>query len=274
MFDIPQFIFDLLPSSHAIVIIGYNESNQTVCFHDPEMLLFGYPELGISAWMNLLNFSKAVERGWVYPVNVFINVSDPFSREIIFDKAHKRNIQRMIGNISAYNKSLIRGDTAEKFKGILGIKALEALRTNFQPGFLHRFLTMYQYRLFSIPCHFIKNLIETIFPEPLQKIANEMMGWDYILPGGQYEFIRQDKQHVSQVLWNYSDISATILREAELFDQEVENWTKLKEYYYQFINRGFFMTKLRGLLIIKEMDKILHNIIAIEQEIIDNAMGG
>ncbi len=268
--DISEKLFDLLciiPSSHAIVILGFNESNQTVCFHDPDVALFGHPEYGNYVWMNLTNFSKAVEKGFAYPIWTFRRISDPKQKEDIFLEAHQRNIQRMIGNGSAYGKGLLYSDPASKFKGVLGIKALKELKRCFQPGFQYRFLTMYQYRANGVRGHFLKRAIERLLPEALAEYYSEM-GIQYVIEGGQYHQIILDKQHVSQVLWNFSYLSPSIYREAELFDMDAENWTKLWEIYSQFIERGLIMTKIRGLLIIKDMEKILDNIIEIEKEII------
>jgi len=51
-------LLKIISSSHAIVIVGYNESNQTVCFHDPEVDIFGYPEYGNYVWMSQKNFPR------------------------------------------------------------------------------------------------------------------------------------------------------------------------------------------------------------------------
>jgi len=214
-------------------------------------------------------FSKAVEFGIVYPIWTFRKVSEPKNDEDIFIEAHQRNIQRMKGNESAYGKGMMF--SGSQFNGILGIKALEELKRYFQPGLRYRYLTMKQYRQNGLRGRLMKIFCKLAFPnDPFVDFYSEF-GILYLTDSGSFHFTSLDKQRASQVLWNYSYLSPTITREAELFDMEVENWTKLYNEYSKFINREIILTNHQASSIIENMDKILDNIIAIEQQIIDNA---
>ncbi len=271
--NIPDKLLDFILTlfsggGHAIVVVGYNETNQSVCFNDPASALVGHPEYGTHAWMSLKNFSKLMK---FYSIRTFKKTSsDPLNKTNIFEQAHQRNIQRMNGNASAYGTCIFYGDTAEKFNGILGINALKKFKEDLEPGFKHRFLTFCQYKKNGIKRHRLTTLFELLIPKSFPK-----EGWETIIDSKvndrQFKEIIKDKQRVSQVLWNYSCISPVILEEAKLFDQEIENWTKLQECYSKFAKRGIFITILGGFQTIKKMSEILDNIIEIEQKIIDNA---
>ena len=203
-----------------------------------------------------------------YSIRTFKKTSsDPLNKTNIFEKAHQRNIQRMNGNASAYGTCIFYGDTAEKFNDILGINALKKFKEDLELGFNHRFLTFCQYKKNGIKRHRLTTLFELFIPKSIPKSIWEIF-IDNKVSDRQFKEIILDKQRVSQVLWNYSHISPIILEEAKLFDQEIENWTKLQECYSKFAKRGIFITFIGGFQIIKEMSEIVENIIEIEKEII------
>ena len=43
---IPKILWNFIPCfmNHMIVIIGYNENNNTICFNDPSTEVFGFQE--------------------------------------------------------------------------------------------------------------------------------------------------------------------------------------------------------------------------------------
>jgi len=271
--NIPDGLLDMVANlfpggAHAIVIVGFNESNQTICFNDPNPGFYDKPEYGTYAWMNLKNFSRLMKFYFIWTFKK--TSSEPLNKAYIFEKVHQRNIQRMNGNASAYGTCIFYGDTAEKFNEILGINALKKYLEDLKAGLNNLLLIFYEYKKTGIKRHLLTTFSRIIPSKFIPRSILEMF-IDDIVGDRQFKNIILDKQHASEVLWNYSYLSPIILEEAKLLNREIENWTSLQEYYSNFAKRGIFITIFRGYQIINEMSEIIGNIIEIEQKIIDNA---
>ena len=59
---IPDFLWNFFPCfmNHMIVIIGFNEYNNTICYNDPSAEVFGFTRYGQYSWMNLSDFRNAM----------------------------------------------------------------------------------------------------------------------------------------------------------------------------------------------------------------------
>lgn len=150
-FKISERLIDIIPpSGHAIVLVGYNESNQTICYMDPVAGYFGHPELGTYAWMNLKVFRKSLEDinktiGFPFRITKIKKLGSlGLSKQERFEKAHKINIERLKGNNSAYIENDLK--ILSKIFGFsdykLGINATEIFNKNFDKGSNNRIKTI------------------------------------------------------------------------------------------------------------------------------------
>ena len=126
------------------MVVGYNESNQTVCVHDPYPGQKNAPKRGTYYWVPLSLFKRAVRRShWDvvfsnYDMYIFNKVKDPLSKDAIFEKCHERNIEKIKGNKTAYDEEFYRNNF-EKF----GIDAWKQIKNDFEKYFI-RFLPIYR----------------------------------------------------------------------------------------------------------------------------------
>ena len=120
-------------AGHAVLIVGYNERNNTICvqdsaagsekYHNPNRI--GYQ------WISLPVFKTAIKRSyWEFSENSYWiiavdNVSETPDFDYAFKTAHDRNIERLKGNKSFYDKIYL--DNFEDF----GINALYKLKDQF-----------------------------------------------------------------------------------------------------------------------------------------------
>jgi len=269
---IPNWLLNIIPSTggHVIVLVGFNESNETVCYLDPASTLYEKTSEGHYNWMNINYFKTAVSKYPLpYSYGIFTNTSnDPLPREEMFEKAHKRNMEKLKGNISVYDLS----DFEKFFENIwnktkIGINASKELKKDYEKGVKNPFKTILNYKF----CKYagIRRLIIDFLAQLLFSYLN--------IPQALFEFIQQnnflnvivtDKLYTSEYLNENIDIGISIESEAILFEQEAENWSKLLTYNSEIKKRGFFISFPRALLIINKMERIMENIIAIEENII------
>lgn len=123
---------------HSIILVGYNESNKTVCVQDPYPGEEEQPEKGTYRWVPLNIFKRAVRRSYWdaefsnYDMYIIKKVSEPpYSSDEIFSLCHERNIEKLKGNISAYDADFI----APNFK-TFGIEAWKELKNDYETYFL------------------------------------------------------------------------------------------------------------------------------------------
>jgi len=236
------------PSSHMIVLVGYNETNGTVCYNDPALLLFGHPEKGVYVWQNIKEFSEAVKKaiGTEYTVSIYRDIpAEPKDKTEIFRLAHERNIKRMLGNISAYDPS------CSSYKlGIIGLKEyredLKKIRT--------RLPTIFTLKLRGTLYRVLSTILKI---EPLFRTI--------LL--GDYEYYPTVKSQLSEYLYNTSNLSNICEKEARLFEIEAENWSALDSLFLDFSKVRLFQVLIPR-IIISKMIQHLDNIISIEEEIV------
>lgn len=261
-FDVSENIWDYFGSGgHSIVIVGYNESNETVCYNDPGAEYFGDADFGMYAWMSLDELKEAVMKtiGAKYLIQSFKKISDPLPHEEAFELAHERNIERLKGNLTAYDKELNKIEGYE-----FGISASQSFKDHFKKGLKNRFKTIVTYKMdgmqfkrnnrlifinalrLKIPISFIKSLNPDI---------------------RQYDLIAMEKQYTAKYLRDV-DNSLNCNYKASLFDQEAEYWFKLSEYYDKFLKRGFLILLPHSIFLMKQMERIVDEIISIEESII------
>lgn len=262
-FDVSEDAWEKFQSmAHSIVIVGYNESNNTVCYFDPIAKYLGNAKYGIYAWMSINNFKEAVtsNTGTKYLISSFKKTTDPLPKSEAFKKAHKRNIERLKGNFSAYGG--IFSKYGENF--VFGISASNALKQDFGRGLQHRIKTILFYKITGkayrrqnrrSSIHCLLNKIPISVSKTISPYESE------------YYRISIEKQYAAEYLKSLNS-SFRCGSEVAFLEQEAEMWSEISNYYEKFIKRGFLIRLPRAILIVKTMENIMKDIISIEESII------
>ena len=269
---IPDFAWNLFPSipNHNILLVGFNESNNTICYNDPSPALLGYPECGHYAWMNLEDFREALKK---YNVCVFENITkEPLDRDMIFEKVHERNLGLMKGNSSTYDERLINKGKIKFF----GIKAVEQLKKDLGKGINHRIATIFAYKKLCTRSLFtLSYKIYRFFDIFLPSFLNMT---DYYTMANYFYRIAIEKNDMSDYLsekqYELSDqnLSNICKHDSKLLEYEAENYTKLADEFTMFLKRGMFISIPRAILVTNKMAIITDKIITLEEEIINQGI--
>ncbi|MCK4366257.1 MAG: hypothetical protein KAW45_09400, partial [Thermoplasmatales archaeon] len=257
-------------AGHAIVVFGFNESNQTVCYHDPGVALFNKSEYGNFVWDNLSDFKNAVvsnpkQTNFSYSIGKFQKSSNNLiNKTVAYKLALERNIERMMGNNSVYDNQFS--------DSILGLNALKTLKKNFEPGRLNRVITIfkYKYRLsFSWMMYRSSVFLNKLFPNLVNLSMIDTM---FSL----YHRTAKEKHDISEYLWNLqfqlndSYLSQICRTNSLLLELEAKNWDKLASNYAVFMKKGIFLSALQAILLMNKMSENVDDIIAIEEAIISS----
>ena len=64
---LPDILWDFFPclNNHMILIVGFNENNNSICYNDPATDLFGDPKCGTYAWMDKNKFLVKVTKAYM-----------------------------------------------------------------------------------------------------------------------------------------------------------------------------------------------------------------
>lgn len=255
---IPKLLMDFFPQRlmHDIVLVGYNERNQTVCYHDSQVGICGVPDDGKYIWMNLSDFRKAVENATIgkrkanYTIELFKNTSSsPIQKKEIFERAHKRNLEKLKGNPAVYPK--------KDRHCILGINVLKQLKKDIESGINNRSDILLSYKCKGLKMrllHKVKNFF--IDQTSSDQHLSNLYGW-----------IAYEKQNVFQYLEENNLLSNVYQSEKKYFQQEVEIWRNLDSIFSEF--RNLLMTRSNAINLIKNMSYTIDNILSIEQKIIN-----
>jgi len=263
-----------LVAEHFILLLGYNEDNQTVCYSDPFYGVFNKSQYGTYRWINLTKFKvssiRVMEKLFV---KAFKNTSKiPISKEEAFIKSHKRNIEKLKGNFSTYfdqnSSPVIDNDGSYSF----GINASKRLKKDFEKGFNYRIKTIYKYKLntrFGI-MYRLMNWLYSHHSELFQINLDAVI----IESNDVYENIAIEKKYTAEYLREIqnlltdNNLTELCKYESVLFEYEAENWTQIADYYSEFRKKGIFMSLPRALLLMNKMADVMDNIIEIEKAII------
>jgi hypothetical protein len=244
-----------MAGTHITTVIGFNESNQTVCVNDPGCGIFGYPEMGTYRWVELKYFRLAVSRiYWEikedrYQLLVFKKAGEPIDKKLSAEIIHKRNIEKLKGNKSAYDSDFQQAN----FK-IFGIEAVKQLRNDFNTRFIIRvpmFKQLYRWNIFYPALDPLKKAVRTLHYESVTKgnIAN------YLKENAEYS---EYHMHDGLLLENES----VLWKEANNYGKEI----------IEIINtRTIPGAMLRCRPLVKEIVRVLDEIIEIQTQIIEYA---
>lgn len=270
-FRIPDTLWNaLFPGGHhVVVIVGYNESNHTICYNDPNAGYYGDDRFGDHAWMSISDFRNGIEKtvkGWRrYLIFTLKPNGNPLSKKEAFEITFSKNLEKLKGNISAYYNGYNPG-----YK-YYGINASKKLKNDFSDENISETINLYK--------QFGGTGFNYTFMERMEKLfsvlsPNKPNIFDIFMVGREnaFEYIAAEKNLVAGYLENsefYPDIS---VNHSHLLREESEYWEELSDYYKVFLRKGMFLTKLRANIIMNKMEETMEKIILIEQEIINNSL--
>ena len=245
---------------HAIVLVGFNESNETVCYNDPGTAIFNEEKNGTYTFVEYEIFREAVENtgGQKYHIWTFENNSNsqPSSEKERFETAHEQNLRRLRGDLEVYYGYDVEPSDLPFPYNLLftycyfhGVNASKALKRDLQPGLIHRITTVNIYKNYN------KNmdLPVDIF----------------------YDSIYIEKHNVSRYLLDNNHLSPVCTHDGVLLQEESHLWRNLS-LLVQELNRisennGLIKTLILSGDLLNEMTIVLEDIIDIEETIIRNS---
>jgi len=263
---------------HSIVLVGFNEENQTVCFHDPSTGLYGYPEEGTYVWMPIDTFRKAHRRLYIdtpytpylaFSLQVFTDIgTPPLNQTQIVQQVFMRNIKKLQGDHIVYDKHI----TADWGCTDLGIIGMQSLSQHLGTGISNRLKTAPLYisiciiQLLSLD-YKLGWILDTILPS-----SRKVNTCPNIL--NKYRQIALEKESVSDYLMSiHTNLTNTSLalqcqHDAFLLQKEAIYWTRLADDFSRFLEKGVFMTIPRALTILRDMDDTCETILTLEEQLL------
>jgi len=245
---------------HYIVLVGFNESNMSVCYNDMINKSCHY------IWMNISDLKDGTSYGslcyWddvTYITIVLENTSgSPISKEEAFRLAHERNIMKMQGwHINAYDQEYLR--LYRKF----GIDALKALKNDLKPIKMIPKIQMWRYISRLI------NLVNPIISADLFHHMNESVWW-----------IIKERELASKSLLEfnyYNENCSFCLYDGILLKKESEKWEEfhllIQKLTISFYNNRLLENILFSVTTLREMTDIINDIIKLEELILDGVEG-
>ena len=273
---IPDSVFKMFPSTmtHMIVIVGFNEENKTLCYHDPSAALFGDASYGTYSWVDMSVIQESMQSissfsSFAYMVGVFNKTENPpLSEEKRFFLSLNRNLKKMGGDPFAYDDQIL----ATWNESNLGINALKSLYADLCPGFEHRPTTIFLYKLIStVFMYSFSYKIYRLFDRFLPSILNLS---DF---NEQMNYIHQlalEKHDVSNWLFNLSNrldnetVSELCYHHALLLQSEAIVCERLAENFSMFLQKGVLLPYTKALDATLNMAEHVLEMIAIEETII------
>ena len=261
--NLPEQVWEkVADSGHAIVIVGYNETNQTVCYNDPYAELWGQASYGYYAWMSTGELRTAVSDtpATKYLVIAFTNTSASWSKNEVFSKAHHRNLERLRGNFSAFGVSESNVSGAE-----LGVRAVQAFQNDFSKGASHRLRTIFFYKLNGrLIKRYDNQLFLTFLRYRIQASSYQML----FATENEYDRIGIEKKYTANYLKNSG--GSENITEGTLFDNEAKYWDSFSSSYDVFLKRGLLLSLPRALWLTRQMRTVLGEIQSTEEQILSS----
>jgi hypothetical protein len=257
----PKFFFNYsnIASIHNVVINGFDEENKKVCYYDPAAELYDSENKGINVWMELNKFRKAIatvkfgKNKTAYLIEVFKKNKKPLTKKEQYSQAHSRNIERMKGSNLAY---------AKRYKNLsLGIRGLKRIEQDFERENEKQqsIISMYKRRGFMVKMIFkLRNMLHNPSADNMINFSNT------------FEITAIEKKDISNHLEENINFSDIYQREKRLFRFESEKFRELSLLYSKFIEKNIFLKKTEALNLIREMIRVIGEIISIENDIIND----
>jgi len=276
------YLWSLVPlkADHAIVVVGYDERNNSLCYHDPQYSIFDDEENGSYIWIDSELFKKAFTkftRFSPYFPSTFRVISYKYPETATYDTmeviniALQRNMKRLQGDYRYYISDLDYPDSYNLTMNFTyGINASKELQRIFGANKQTQFLTLFHYKL-SGKLGYKNSIIYSIEKKLLEQYGMDLsFVFDLSIPGYKniYRTIADEKEMISDVLQNYALLMPLYQRLSELLYDESVLWSKIAEYNRVFLNKGLFISIPKGISMLDEMSRIMGDIILIQEEIL------
>jgi hypothetical protein len=256
------------PNAHIIVLVGYNESNNSVCYNDmcdANIAKYGYEYVGDPnatgeyLWMSKDALKEATctkdknNQGSPYHFPIYAvtlvfeeNLSKiPLSKKDAFELAHIRNLKKMEGyNPEVYDIEYLDFHHENGF-GLEGIKQLKKDLNPFRMRLIFRF-----WKILGL---FAPSISES---------------FSSTLTNGLY-YVAKDKEFASDSLLENKGLYDFCEYDGNLLKNESKKWFELKDIYENctiLLKNGESIYKI--IIKTKLMNKILDEIIEIEEKLI------
>jgi hypothetical protein len=231
--------------AHGFVLVGFNETNETVCYNDPAAGIWNDDVNGTYVYIPKEIFRDAVQNTTAtkYLIEIFTDQSNspPLSKDKIFEMAHERNIRKMRGKLEAYS------DLKLPLFPKLGANAVEAFKKNLRIGTARQMYTVFLYGLTDA-----EQLINIYLP------------------------ISIEKYNASQYLLENENLSSICKHDSILLQKESNCWKNMTIFVLELSqigkNNSFIKKLIKSIPITEKMGKELNEITVIEKAIIKSAV--
>ncbi len=245
------------PGHHVIVVVGYNDTNQSVCYNDPNAGYYGDGLLGTYAWMSESVFRQAHDNVGMYYIITYSQTGTPLSKQEAFDEAFRSNIENLTGGSSGPG-------------GYHGINASEQLAFDFSQGVNQSRETSRLYKTYGgtglnytvdLVIHWLLTHVEPGSPNI----------YDMIIAGKQDAFgeIAAAKKHVAHYLAACMIYPGLCQNQSVLLHRESEQWYNLSASYDVFMRKGQFLSNLRAAHVMSTMETLMKDIVSLERALVE-----
>lgn len=273
---VEDWVWEHLPVGlyHAIVIVGYNEDNKTVCLHDPAAGIYGHPEAGTYCWMPLQKFRQAIydlskiNPQLSYSIELFSTTGSPELPHCQrLTQGIERNMDKLRGCPEVYDTHIKENWSCSEF----GIDVVAAMQNDYTPGFsrlstsfIYQWLMMYHLYPFQ---YLIFSLLDERYPTVFG-IDDHLNTVNHIRQiGMEKKLIATYLQQESQITPNIT-MKRTLENQSRILFNESTHWYEIGRQYTEFIRKGVIIPMPKSLRILEEMQKQINEILVLEDEIL------
>ncbi len=260
-FQISDMLWNFLfsPGFHIILLVGYNLTNNSICYQDPNAGFYGENQYGEYAWMPLDEFRKCTEQVvWGnYYVSTLIQTGPGLPPQQRFEQSIFLNKQKLNGTYAPFNFSH-------------GIEVTKHLIDDYSDGTNNISETIKKYRkdgtegfLYSFR-EILQKILDIIRPGNPNIMSIFMIGED-----NPFDAIAQEKIHVSHYLQNTTFHQNLCINQSILLIQEAEIWIHLGQLYKNFLRKGHFISPDKAIEIIQTMKISTESVLNIENRIVN-----
>ncbi|MFO7678120.1 MAG: C39 family peptidase [Thermoplasmatota archaeon] len=274
-----------LSINHEVVVVGYNQSNQTICYHDPQYSIFGDEHKGAYLWTTVDVFKTAFQRYYSitadlshYRIKSFEKpVTISYDMEGIIGQAYQRNMRRLQGDATAYDLFFDSPICENITKYYFGLNVSYRLKNIYGRNLQTQLYSLSVYKRmvrFGIANTFffaLDNFLQRFLERDFSYVFDSLP-----LPGykNDYKFIAEEKQIISQLMMDYAYVSPVYENCSKLLQHESQLWFRMADYHRILLNKGIFTTIPRAVYIFNKISSILEEIIQIQQEILSLSNSG
>jgi hypothetical protein len=238
---------------HVILIIGYNDTNQTICYNDPNAGFYGDDRFGDHAWITISAFKQMQEKINSYHFNTFKQSSQSLSKNEAFEQAFRKNIENLTGGIQPDGRCY-------------GLAASQQMQIDFSSAKNNN------QEIFRLYKEYGGNGVNITLFMCMQKLCSIVNPrhpnvFEILLAGKTSPFvdIANVKWDIANYLQNSSIQPGLCKNQSNLLRNESELWRELSQFYNIFLRKGIYLSDIRAIYIMNKMEQLIKEIIDIEE---------